>query len=194
MRLRSRKRKLYNEKMGDVYKEKNEAGFTLIEMIVSMVIIAFVSGAMFMGQGAIRKYSLERVAREIASNIRDAQNRAISGKKYNDAVPCGYGIHYLNKSSYLLYAGQEASGDCGLDRNYNAGTDSIVQTFTIPPREEIEISAGFLDIFFEPPHPIIYINKNPGVGVSTTITLKSKKDPTKTKDIVVTTAGKIEIR
>jgi len=68
---------------------------TLIELIISFGIFAIICAFMIMGFRDVRKHDeLRESAQELASNLRLAQNLAMTGQKAGGSVPIGgYGIH-----------------------------------------------------------------------------------------------------
>lgn len=65
-------------------------GFTLIELIVVVVIIITLTGFGIAGYNNFnQRQTLKQAAEEVKSNLRDAQNRALSGEKGSDLITCG---------------------------------------------------------------------------------------------------------
>lgn len=102
-------------------KPTSHAGFTLIELIVVVVIIITLTGLGIAGYNAFnQRQTLKAAAEEIKSNLRDAQNRALSGEK--DCTVCRQGAtcgdnddlvlnHWLfNITGATTYT---ISGNCG---------------------------------------------------------------------------------
>jgi prepilin-type N-terminal cleavage/methylation domain-containing protein len=139
------------------------AGFTLIEVLVVTAIIATLSVALFFNFGTMARNRTARsqVASVIVSDIRRAQSMALSGARFNGNVFCGYGIHYVDHITYLLYAGaDEGLPQCqNANHNYQAGTDSVVQIQKLI-NQNMEFRSSFSDIFFESPDPKTYINNS----------------------------------
>ncbi len=142
---------------------KNNNGFTLVEVLVVTAIIATLSVALFFNFGttARNRTARSQVASIIVSDIRHAQSMALSGTRFNGNIFCGYGIHYVDHTTYLLYAGvDEGLARCqDANHNYQAGIDSVVQTQKLI-NQNMELRSSFLDIFFESPDPKTYINNS----------------------------------
>src|SRR3989344_5648256 len=113
-------------------------GFTLIEILVVASITGIISTLMLL--------NFQRTRVDL--------NDSGSGLK----IRCGYGVHYVNPTSYSIYAGPDASSaDCSsFDRNLDDG-DATVAT-KVFGNQKVEFKAVFNDIFWEPPHPYTYIN------------------------------------
>jgi len=82
------------------------AGFTLIELIIVLLIIGISLGlvGMFVNQGA-SNLELKRFAKEMATTLKYARNRAVSEKKaYSFVIREGEGV-------YSLYAADTAGED-----------------------------------------------------------------------------------
>lgn len=85
------------------------AGFTLIELTVSMGIMALISTVIFFNFPRFNQQTaLSRAAREFVSALRDAQARAVAVTKLPDAgpdqFPSNYGIHLQAGDTYELFS------------------------------------------------------------------------------------------
>lgn len=168
-------------------------GFTLIEVLVAVFIIGTLSAAMLFSFGKGQEGAmLTRAAAALESDIRRAQILAVTSRDFEGSPPCGYGVHYLAQRTYSVYAGKLGGvASCqSSDHNYQAGTDSVFEESRIIENKVI-FRDVFSDIFFEPPDPVVYINNNKGVGVSTAIELCLETDLTDCRIIMVDTAGRI---
>ncbi|HZZ99216.1 MAG TPA: prepilin-type N-terminal cleavage/methylation domain-containing protein [Candidatus Paceibacterota bacterium] len=137
---------------------RSQSGFTLVEMMVVVAIMGI------LGVALITNFSRSRVdltisVNELKSSIRQAQNEAISSKKFGGYNPCGYGIHYVDSTHYAIYVGPDsADNDCSsIDHNYSSSEDSLLETksFTNP---SVQFVGTFKDVFFVPPDPKTYLN------------------------------------
>ena len=171
-------------------------GFTLIEVLVVAAITGIISTFMLLSFQRTRP-DLNASGSIILSDIRATQSKALASTKYDSGsgskIRCGYGIHYIDPTSYSVYAGPDASSDnCkSLNRNLD-GTDTTIATKNFAD-EKVEFKTVFSDIFWEPPHPYTYIN-NSSVSASITITIGKKGGgcPEDCKTINASTSGKIE--
>lgn len=164
-------------------------GFTLIELVVVIAIMAIISAILFAGkQREEKRWALQFSAYELAQNFREMQEMAMGAGE----IQCGgvytysFGIHFLESDSYSLYA------DCN-DNNIKDEADVFLRTARF--RKEVKIcslSLSPLDIVFTPPEPQSFINNEP-IDQEGIITLCLKDDETETKIVKVNTVGKIEI-
>lgn len=171
-------------------------GFTLVELIVAVFIIGVLSTTMLLNYrtGQIES-SLIRSASVLETDIRRAKDLAIASSEFEGAIPCGYGLHYLDSQTYSLYAGRQGgAGSCqSSNHNFESGFDSVYQSAKIiEPR--IVFKQNFPDIFFEPPDPAVYVNNNKSIGVFGTIELCLETDLTRCRTLTVDTAGRIVIQ
>ena len=166
-------------------------GFTLMEVLLIVGIIALISGALIFKLYNTNKSTTTRqqVAYGILSNIRRAQGLALAGTNFNGQSVCGYGIHYLGPSQYSIYAGSVAgaSDKCLVDRtnrNFNSlqndgrvSTDFVVSTVTVN-NSQMEIKGDFCvprivgescDIFFESPGPKTYLDNTTLPTIKTSV-------------------------
>ena len=173
-----------------------EIGFTLIEVLVVAAITGIISTLMLFNFQRSR-VDLNESAGVVVADLRAAQSKALASTKYDSGsgskIRCGYGVHYINVTSYSIYTGPDASSNnCpSLNRNLD-GSDATVTT-KILGNEKVEFKAVFNDIFWEPPHPYTYINNSSSsASINITIGKKGGICPQDCKTINVSTSGKIE--
>lgn len=171
-------------------------GFTLIELLILVAFVGIFSTILIIDlRGSSTSASvLERAALAVIADIRKSQSQALAGLTFQGSAVCGYGVHYVDQTSYLLYAGGGAI--CGsTNRNYQSGQDLVVQTVKLI-ESNVELKASFADIFFEPPDPKTFLNNsssptNPPITIS--IGFKNMACPTYCKTISVFPSGKIDL-
>jgi len=169
------------------FKIMNQGGFTLVEMLVSIFIIALMSGVFLVNYRAGGKGTeLKNTAQKMASDIRLVQNYCLGAKDFNNAAtPGGWGVVIeQNNNRYHIFA----------DQNQNKTRQSAAESFmTINLPADVEISAmtggNTATIVFVPPDPATYIN---GTSQEIAITLRDK-NTLKTLVIRVNKVGLIEV-
>lgn len=144
-------------------KLKLQAGFTLIELSVSIFIIALISGVFMVNYHNTNKRSeINIVKQKLASDIRLAQNYSLGSKTYDGVTTPGggWGAHFslADPGHYIIFADKSAVGFPNGNQAYDAG--EAMETKTLPAGVTIsDLSpANPVDIVFFPPDPTTYIN------------------------------------
>ncbi len=110
-----------------IHSKKNQRGFTLIELIVSIFIITLVSGVIiFQYTKFDGQLLLKNLAFEVALSVRDAQQRGVTAQDTKvGATTYAYGVHFTHAAptQYIIFR------DANNDRTYDAG--EAVSTFTM---------------------------------------------------------------
>lgn len=134
-------------------KIKNHQGFTLIELIVSIAIIGFVTTIGVVNYRNANKSSVLQIeAHKAATDIRRAQNMALGAIEFNGAVPAAWGVNFDGASAdrYMIFADQDNN------QIYNGG-DGIFATINLKNNIVLDI-AGSINVAFVPPDPTTYLN------------------------------------
>ncbi len=141
-----------------------DSGFTLIEIIIVMVMISIISAIIFTNFRFPSKNATARkqTASVVLSDIRKVQSLALSGSRFQGTVICGYGIHYVSTTSYLIYSKPPAAGGCSAvsTRNYQSLDDILVESASLL-NPNMKFMAQFADVYFEMPDPKTYVNNIP---------------------------------
>jgi len=175
---------------------RESRGFSLVEMSVVSAIVILLSATLFQTfkTEAQKTRTLDRATALITADLRKAQSLAASSIDFNDI--CGYGIHYVNSTTYLIYRGSDQDlTDCRTtDHNYVPADGDVIYQNNI---KMIQTSVSFLDsfddIFFEPPDPRVYVNDKsfPDEPTSTDITF-CIDETSDCRIITVENGGRIE--
>lgn len=103
-----------------ITKAKNQFGFTLNELLVVIFIITLFSTSVAISySNSQRQYAVSMVAQRLMSDIRRAQNLALSGRVQGAVVPNRYGISVLSGTQYQLFY------------NADTGASGVVDTITL---------------------------------------------------------------
>ncbi|OGZ34103.1 MAG: hypothetical protein A3I88_03230 [Candidatus Portnoybacteria bacterium RIFCSPLOWO2_12_FULL_39_9] len=158
---------------------KSIKGFTLIELVVVIAIMALLSGFVLANyrQGQSR-YDLETAAQIFIANLRRAQNLAMVGLEQNGASPFGYGIYTPDSNSYLIFYNQTG------DNDYQPASIDL-EVISLPSR--VFISPIGRSIFFTPPDPTTYINGENSGSQSFTLTKDGE-----IRSVTIYSSGRIE--
>lgn len=195
----------------------NLTGFTLIDLIISISIIALITTITFANfrSGQVSG-ELNLAAQKLANDIRRAQSMAMSLKKYGGNIPAGGWGVYFNKddASYILYADKNEDIICTSNCDSNSDEDFLTVdlpkkiyiasvSFTAEDTPTNYSTVNKAQITFLPPDPIMYICRNntnqcgddgfgnPGIGISATITISNGID---NKIISINQFGLVDIQ
>lgn len=196
------------------------SGFTLVEMLIVIAISSVLTGSLILTFSRARN-NLSQSVSLVVSEIRDTQNRALSGVRYQHtsesfggAVPrCGYGItpaaDINNRNRFRIYVGPNATiTDCASEdtRFVLATADKIVRDVFLPDAnvEFKNAIAGdhFYDVFFVPPQGETFIDNIKNLGASATnpgqiilgpVGIDCAAEPARCRLICLYTSGKIEL-
>lgn len=170
-------------------------GFTIIEFLVVMSLVIFLSTVLFLGgRGEEELLALQRVAYNAVQDIREVQEMATAIEE----VSCGeksthtFGIYFDSLTlpeSYILFA------DCNENLQKDA-SDKILREVNIEKAIEVyNLTPSPLNIVFFPPDPTTSINGSQE-GSEGIIIFALKSNPTQPrnqKKVKVNNVGRIEI-
>ena len=170
-------------------------GFTIIELLVTMSVIAIVSGiALLNFHTGNENLALQRAANKVAQDIRRAADLSIQAEQdtYCGGTLSGYGLYadMVTTDSYIMYANCNGVAKEG----YDSSSDVIVETIVLDDSvviKDISTPTNALGVSFFPPDPRAALCKNdscPGES-SASITLALKGDPSKTKVVQINKGG-----
>ncbi len=173
--------------------QKFLTGFTLIEMLVSVSIIALITSLFLANYHATSGTELTLTTQKMASDIRMAEDFSLGEKDFNASAPAsgGWGIHFdVGSYSYYIFA------DMNNNHNYDAG--ELYKKIDLPDGETINrITVGgsdvsFADITFFPPDPDVYINDATGTSAIIYV-MGSKNNQQMKKNVNVNFLGTVDV-
>jgi len=187
----------------------NNKGFTFIELIVTIAIIAIVSSIFLLSQKSVNgSQKLEMSAQKLASDLRQMQSYVLNLQDHNGSFPDGgWGIRFQktsgNNTSYSLYADDNSDRVLGAGEQY---LDNIalpggvyIEELWLDDHTSTEFTPNNLFVTFEPPDPRVWICRNAGQcnpdpeGVKAEITL-SNSDNTIERVIEINKYGLIDVQ
>jgi len=175
-----------------------QAGFTIIELVVTTSILVIVSTLIFVDYpGFQSNISLKKAAQEVALTIRQAQVYGLGVREFQTGTGIypGYGVHFdvASPDAFVLFA------DINSDNIYS-GAQENVELFKIQTGEKISdicVSGGACgfntaDIIFFRPKPLVVIKANGSSYSGVEIKIISPRGQIKT--IVILSSGQISIK
>jgi prepilin-type N-terminal cleavage/methylation domain-containing protein len=183
------------------------AGFTLLELLISMALIAILTGsAIQIARFSDTLKSLTLAADEMRAVIRSAQSSALSIPNPLDQHVCGFGIYFGDpgipgtdtqyEMFYTVVDNATFVGNpktCDENASYRDGSTNYVSIpdgkHALP--EGVSLNASIVDetIFFKVPYAEAYDDDGSSLSSDKTITIGIG---TNSKDVVVTAAGQVE--
>jgi prepilin-type N-terminal cleavage/methylation domain-containing protein len=170
---------------------KNTAGFTLIEMIITISIMGILAAIAIISMSPTKNASqVEAAQKEVASEIALAKAYALQGKTQNisgaPTTPCGYGVRFSSTTKYFIYYNYNSSIDC---ETYN--TDPANRQFKSSKLGEKTLASGITgtsgaDVYFTVPNAQVY-----NAGYSTGSVTIILTNGTISKEVSVNSAGLI---
>lgn len=159
-------------------------GFTLIELLTVLAIIVIISTISFFSHSRVKEsLSILRNANALASEIRKAQEWAISVKYTTSSAVYGYGI-FIHPPTTTVSLFKD------IDNDNNMTTTEILESFQLDPDITISsVSPSPLTIVFKPPYPKTYINN----GATSTFEIHLKSPSGYTKTIIGNRSGLITV-
>ena len=154
------------------YKLQANAGFTIVELLVSISIMALLSGILIVyGRSGEKQLLLFRDQAKIINSILKAKSLALNTYS-KEGSPCAYGVHFdANKKEYRIFKDLDASGsnqDCSTADKIYSSSPSPNSEDLIPPLVEIlgknlsfKEPLAATDIVFIPPDTNAIITPNP---------------------------------
>lgn len=162
-----------------IIKMRQKTGFTLIELIVVMAVMAILS-AIFLAsyRGGQKEYTLLGAVQLLVSDLRRTQNLAVTRLEQNGIAPYGYGVYVRDAQTYLIF--YNLAGD----KNYQADS-KVLETIILP--KQVSINPTNKSVFFTPPDPTTYIDGLNVGSQSFTLIMAGR-----TKSVTVYSSGRIE--
>ena len=91
--------------------KKTTKGFSLVEVLISIVILAIMAGALLLSNNSQKKsQEVQLATRTLAAQLRLMQNDALNGKTINGKNICGIEMFFKNESEYEINYYSQCSG------------------------------------------------------------------------------------
>ena len=184
-------------------KTKNK-GFTLIELIISLAMVAIVTGAALqVARFSDTHKSLTLAVDEFQAGLRTAQSSALSIPNPDNRHVCGYGIYIQNGVTYDLFYTYVSNAQFELDpetcnndnnyRSYNlagAGNRAVIESTTLTGNLQFTTEVG-RSIFFIVPYGQAFANDGSELGGDVTYTIQNTGNLSN-KSVTVNEFGRIQ--
>lgn len=184
-------------------KLKSTAGFSIAEMLVTISIIAIMTGTFTVNyHNANEKTGLIMGGQKLVSDIRLAQNNTLGLAPFSSSIASSsWGVYFntADNKQYIMFS------DLNDNKQYDSG--EMYRTYSLPPNVSInnlyitkgtEGSVSSLSIIFYPPDPEMYFNQESILENDGTAPEKAKiylADKTgNTRSVIVNFFGSIDIQ
>jgi len=116
--------------VGILRKNHTRRGFSLIELLVSVGILAFISSVILANHSRFNsQLLLGNLAYDVALSVRQAQVFGLSVREFKSSTTfdTGYGVHITSSdpNTYIIFADTNKNGV------YDSGSDGIADTFSV---------------------------------------------------------------
>ncbi len=192
-----------------VLRVKNQQGFTLVELLVTITIFVLLTGIVLFNQTKFNStILLTNLAYDTALTIRQAQNYGINIKEFDTGSGgkfYAYGVHFqtgANNKSFVLFADSDVTpngifdgtpGECitseGCVNKYSIKRGNYIDKLC----EGADCSKTKLDIVFKRPNPDALIKFNSVNNLRPEATIVLKGVDGSTRKVHVQSNGLIEI-
>jgi|GEM_PF-2112248 len=161
---------------------RGEKGFTLMELVITMAVLAVVMGAATSaGVGRKTQFNLSVSQEKTRALISRAKGLALNSLISQGSNICGYGVH-ITYDKAVIFTDRVGAGTCdGSDRRYTPGEELVGGADQVVLDQGIYYSdvsgggspsqvrssfggPGYMDVLFAPPDPTTYINAISGVN------------------------------
>jgi len=173
-----------------IKKNNSESGFTLVEMLTVLFIMAVISGLVFANyRSGNQQFALENEAYRIAQDIRRVQEMAMSSKDVGGVSPESYGIYFEGSGlGYKIYAETSLPANSHYD-----ATDLTVEDVSLSKYIYIlSCTPDLLSVNYTPPDPVTTLTGDSGVVAQAVIVL-AMEGTNLTRTIVVNRGGLVYV-
>jgi|ERR1035437_1624771 prepilin-type N-terminal cleavage/methylation domain-containing protein len=196
-----------------IKKQSTQKGFTLVELIVSLAIFAFMTAFLVAKYGSFNQgVLLTNLAYDVAITIRSAQTYGLdvqgTSVGANTLFIYPYGVHFdKGASQFILYTDFKDSctyGPCGYDATLSSPAEAV-NTYKMRPGNTIKdicvgsgplacnpIGSGSFDAVFKRPSPDAILLNNDFASTYAEITLQSSDGSI--KKVILRSTGQIAVQ
>ncbi len=193
---------------------RNNDGFTLVELLVTIVIFVILTGIVLFNQSGFNNgIILKNLAYDIALNVKQVQTYGIAVKEsqtQSGSIFSSYGIYFnlTNNKNFILFADNDSSGGFNGNPSCPVGDSECIQRYTISRGSYISkicigtepscpVQTQEMTIFFKRPNPDAIMRYVDNFGAVSTSTFSriiiSSADNLATTSVIVTNAGQIYV-
>lgn len=162
--------KTYHSLSHQSWWRKSGAGFTLLELLITIAISGILTAMMFTNFSKEKdRNNLKAAVRQVQTDLQAMQTNAQAGLAQGASVPNGYGIYIAGAgSTYTLFS------DMNANNQYTAGEE--IRSRTLPGATDVAIkpSSSLLSILFTKPNGKAVITPS-APGIPATLYLRSDR-------------------
>ena len=191
----------------DSLSSKTRAGFTLVELMVTISILAVISAIVFVNHVSFRdSISVTNLVYDIALSVREMQSFGLNSRGNEGGFGLGYGVQFRsdNIDRYSTYVNLDefpgpTMGEEIIERYYLQEGNEItnicvtVTTGSVAPGEHCSQEDGLIAFYalYERPNPEPYMRSNIGFISEATVTIGSPNG--NIRHVYLNEAGQISV-
>ncbi len=162
-------------------------GFTIIELLVTVAILALLSATLFFNTQAPDTFRLNKEAQRLAANARLIQEKALSSEDFSGNNPDGWGLYFdtSNPKQYILFA------DTNDNQVYDGSGEQFDRVQLDDPVSIRSVNNSQATVTYVPPRPRVVFSP---ASLSEIVITMEASGVSDLKTITITSNGSVDVQ